>query len=245
MNARDGISIPAAVILAVGVALAGWWVGHGFAEGRRTDRYVTVKGLSEREVEADVALWPVSFSAAAEELALAQQGIEQSKRNVIEFLQEHGIPAEQVALQSLQVNDQLANPWRGDTPVQNRFIITQTLMVRSEDAQTVRRASQDIGQLVERGVILGSHMGPNTGPSYLFTRLNELKPTMLAEATANAREAAGQFAQDSESRLGAIRNANQGVFVIQARDRAPGTMEENQLYKTVRVVSTVEYFLKN
>jgi hypothetical protein len=146
-------------------------------------------------------------------------------------------------VQGLTVNDVLANPYRSGGPVENRYIVNQTLMVRTEDPDEVRRASQDVGELVEEGVVLGANMGPEQGPTYLFTRLNDLKPEMIAEATASAREAAERFAADSGSELGGIRHANQGVFVIQARDRAPGVMAESQLHKTVRVVSTVEYFL--
>jgi hypothetical protein len=242
---REETRIPAALFLAVGIALAGWWIGDGFVDSRRADRFVSVKGLSERDVEADVALWPIPFVSTDDVLARAQARIEESKQAIVVFLGEHGIPPEQIEVQGLAVNDVLANPYRGGGPVDSRYIITQTLMVRSEDPATVRRASQDVGRLVERGVVLGSNMGPAAGPTYLFTRLNDLKPAMIAEATAAAREAAEQFAADAGSELGGIRRANQGVFVILARDRAPGVMEESQLHKTVRVVSTIDYYLKN
>jgi hypothetical protein len=82
------------------------------------------------------------------------------------------------------------------------------------------------------------------GPTFVFTKLNQLKPSMVKEATANARSAAEQFAADSRSEQGSIRHANQGVFVILPRDQAPGVNEGAQLQKMVRVVSTVQYFLE-
>jgi hypothetical protein len=93
--------------------------------------------------------------------------------------------------------------------------------------------------------VFSSQGGYGGGPTYLFTKLNDLKPEMIAEATASAREAAEQFAKDSGSDLGPIRTASQGVFQILPRDRAPGVMEESQLDKTVRVVTTVEYALED
>jgi hypothetical protein len=119
-------------------------------------------------------------------------------------------------------------------------------MVRSDDPATVYAASQDMGELVEAGIVLssGTGYGP-AAPTFLFTRLNDLKPEMIAEATASAREAAEQFAADSRSGVGGIRRANQGVFVILPRDQAPGITEGAQLHKTVRVVSTIDYYLKN
>jgi hypothetical protein len=115
-------------------------------------------------------------------------------------------------------------------------------MVRSDDAARVRAAAQDVGQLVRGGIALTGGWG--VGPTYLFTRLNDVKPEMIREATAAAREAATQFAADAGSRLGGIRTASQGLFVILPRDQAPGIEEPSQLRKTVRVVTTVEYFLR-
>jgi hypothetical protein len=101
-----------------------------------------------------------------------------------------------------------------------------------------------VGELVSAGIVLSSEEYRGGGPTFLFTKLNDIKPAMIAEATANAREAAEQFAKDSRTSLRGIRQANQGVFVILPRDQAAGIPEETQVTKTVRVVSTVEYFLK-
>jgi len=160
------------------------------------------------------------------------------------FLDSKGIPADQVTIQSFKVTDAQANPYQGGNPA-NRFFITQTLMVRSEDPPLLLAASQEVGELVDAGVVLtsGQEYGPG-GPTFIFSRLNDLKPEMLAEATGRALEAAQEFASASGSQVGKIRRANQGVFQILPRDAAPGQQEQNQLNKTVRVVTTVEYLLK-
>ena len=231
-------------LLALGIAIAGWFVGEGFFKGRAADRFVTVKGVSERDVTSDVALWPLRFVSTNDDLKQAQAAIKQSHQQVLTFLERHGIDAKAAEVQKLEVNDLLANPYRSG-PAQSRYIITETLMVRTDEPETVQKASQAVGELVDEGVVLSSTGGPAIGPTFLFTRLSELKPEMIAEATAEARRAAEQFAKDSGSEIGAIRRANQGVFVILARDRAPGIMEGSQLHKTVRVVATIEYYLKD
>lgn len=242
----DKAGVAAALLVGVGVALAGGLVGHGFERGRAADRYVTVKGVAERDVEADVALWPLRFVATDDELAVAQARIETAERTVRAFLERQGIPQEQVEIEGLQVDDRLASPYRsGSGGTGSRFIITQTLRVRSEEPERVQQASQKVSELVEAGVVLSASGGPGSGPAYVFQRLNDHKPAMIAEATASAREAALQFAQDSGSRLGGIRRANQGVFVVLAQDRAPGVAEPTQRTKTLRVVSTLEYFLED
>jgi hypothetical protein len=179
-----------------------------------------------------------------DDLKEAQAAIKKSHQHVLTFLERHGIDPAAAEIQRLEVNDLLANPYRSGS-TQSRYIITETLMVRSEDTGTIEKASQAVGELVDAGVILSASGGPATGPTFLFTGLNELKPEMIAEATAEARRAAEQFAKDSGSEIGTIRRANQGVFVILARDRAPGIMEGSQLQKTVRVVSTIEYYLRD
>ena len=231
-----------ALILALGIAIGGWHVGRGIIHLRTGDRYVTVKGVSERDVTADVALWPIRFVSTDDDLRKAQTRIKESKEVILDFLKRQGIPADAAQVQRLDVTDVLANPYRsGET--RSRYIISQTLMVRSSDPTVIHKASQAIGELVDAGVVLSSTGGPGDGPTYLFTGLNEIKPQMIAEATASGREAAEQFARDSGSKAAGIRQANQGVFVILPRDRAPGIMEESEINKTVRVVSTIEYYL--
>ena len=231
-----------ALVLGVGIALGGWHVGRGIIHLRTGDRYVTVKGVSERDVTADVALWPIRFVSTDDDLRKAQARIKESKEVILDFLKRQGILPAAAQVQRLDVTDVLANPYRsGET--RSRYIISQTLMVRSADPTVILKASQAIGELVDAGVVLSSTGGPGDGPTYLFTGLNEIKPQMIAEATASGREAAEQFARDSGSKVAGIRQANQGVFVILPRDRAPGIMEESEINKTVRVVATIEYYL--
>lgn len=230
-----------ALLVSSGIALGGWFIGDGFVKARTGDRFVTVKGISERDVMADMALWPIRFIAAANNLEVVQSKIQQDRNRIQLFLENHGITAEAVEIQSIEVTDRTAETYQSG-PYENRFVMTQTLMIRSDKVETINKASQDIGTLIEAGVILNSQYFGG-GPTYLFNRLTELKPEMIAEATQNARSSAEQFAHDSGSELTGIRRANQGVFVILARDKAPMLQEEKQIHKTVRVVSTIDYYL--
>ena len=234
----------AAAILALGLVLGGFFIGRGFASGRTRDRYVEVKGLAEQEVTADLALWPLRYVTTGDDLRVAQAQITRSTRQVFGFLDRHGIDTASVQLQALEGSDAFANRFPGERGG-SRFVIQQTVMVRSAKPDVVMAASQKVSELVASGVVLSSSGEYGIGgPTFVFTRLNQLKPSMVAQATANAREAAAQFAKDSRTALGGIRQASQGVFVILPRDQAPGVNESNQLQKIVRVVSTVQYFLK-
>lgn len=235
------------IILAIGIAVAGLLIGLGFVKSKTADNFVKVKGVSEREVKANIAFWPLRFVATDDNLNICQRKINDSKNKILAFLKKYGIEESQTELQNLEVTDILANAYRNG-PTDNRYIINQTIMVRSENPELIQNASQKVSELVDVGVILSSSGGYGYGgmsPTFLFTNLSDLKPEMIAEATANARKAAEKFASDSGSQVGGIRRANQGIFVILPRDRAPGVMQENQLYKIVRVVSTIDYYLEN
>jgi hypothetical protein len=241
----DRITV-SAIIVTIGITLAGLLMGTGFARGRATERYVDVKGVAEREVKADLALWPLRLVAAGDDLAAAQAQITQNTARIYAFLRRHGIDSSEVDVQGGDVTDALANQYGGDRQIRARYVVSQILMVRSRNVDVVLTASAKVGELIAAGVVLSSErmgFGP-AGPTFLFTKLNELKPGMIKEATGNARQAAEQFAADSRSQLGGIRQANQGVFVILPRDQAQGVTEESQIVKTVRVVSTIQYYLR-
>lgn len=234
------------VILAAGITLAGFLAGNGLANARAADRFVTVKGISEREVKADLVIWPLRLVAADDDLGRAHAQIQGSVRKIYAFLAAQQIDTSQAELQDFSVSDAFANQYGGGGQAGTRYVIRQTVVVRSLLPEKVLASSQRVGELVSAGVVLssGGEYGSG-GPTFIFTKLNELKPPMIAEATARAREAAEQFARDSRSTLGGIRRANQGVFEILPRDQAPGISEGSQIVKTVRVVSTVEHFLRD
>ena len=243
MNDRP---VVAAVIVALGLAVAGTAVGVGFAKGRADSQFVTVKGVAEREVQADLAIWPLRVVAADNDLGRANASIQQSVQRLRDFLARQGIDSTQTSLQDFSVTDAYANQYGSPSQVSSRYVIRQTLVVRSDNPGVVLAASQRVPELVSAGVVLssGNEYGGTNGPTFLFTKLNDVKPAMIQEATARAREAAQQFAHDANTTIGGIRRANQGIFEIQPRDQAPGISQESQVAKMVRVVSTVDYLLK-
>ncbi len=233
------------IVLATGLAVSGWAAGNGFVRARLGDRYVSVKGISEREVSADLAIWPLRLVVADNDLARAQARLQSNVAEVYRFLARNEVDTTQVTLQDFGVVDALANEYRQPGMTSNRYIIRLAMVVRSDAPARIMAASQRVGELVDAGVVLssGGEYGMG-GPTFIFRGLNELKPEMIAEATARAREGAEKFAADSRSRLAGIRRASQGVFEILPRDQAQGITEGSQVAKVVRVVSTVDYILR-
>lgn len=232
-RAASGPALALGLLLAAGLALGGWFVGRGLLVARSADRFVTVKGLAERELRADLAIWPIVFAATGNDLAAVQARVDEDAAEVGRFLAAQGFPAEARTPSPPRVTD-FGTQYRGDGP-SDRWSVEMTVVVRSPDIDRVQAAMQASSELVKRGVaMLRSY---EYQPQFLYTALESIKPEMIAEATRDARRAAEQFAEDSGSRVGAIRNAQQGYFSIEDRD--PFSPD----YKKVRVVTTVQYFL--
>ncbi len=223
------------LIIALGVF--GFQVGRAVKMGREFDRYLAVKGLSEREVKATLAIWPIRFSVSAEELSALKAAMEKNRALVIAFLQENGIDPKEVTLGLPMVNDREDERIQSNRPSLPRYRGVVTLVVRSPNVDLVKRAIQGADALIEKGVTLaGNEFGDRI--QFSFDAVNAIKPDMIKEATANARAAAEKFAQDSRSKVGRIRKATQGALEIEDRDAA--TPER----KILRVVTTVDFFLE-
>lgn len=236
-------SIVPAILLAAGITAAGFFIGAGFSQFRTADRVVSVKGVAEREAKADLAIWPLRLVVTDDDLVRANTALERNVQQVRDFLRVQGLDSAgaEITVQEFSVQDART---MGGYANNARYVIRQTLVVRSSRVDLVQAASQRVPELVRNGVVLssGQEYGGG-GPTFVFTKLNELKPAMIAEATARAREGAEQFAKDASSRLSGIRSASQGVFEILPRDQAMGITEESQVVKRIRVVTTVVYGL--
>ena len=247
--------VPFAVLggfLMLGLVLGGWVLGSQIKAIKLADRYVTVKGLVERTVKSDSAIWPVTFKEAGNDLPQVFAKSESDKNAVLKFMADQGITLQEITIGQIQVTDKQANEY-GNNQAGQRYVVQQTVTVHSSDVDKIARAGQKTAELVQAGIVVGGGYGQGIG--YRFNGLNALKPDMITEATKNARAAADRFAADSGSQVGSIRSANQGVFSISAAD-AGGTSTPNDevggggdqqadasMMKKVRVVSTIDYYL--
>lgn len=231
------------LLLSGGLVYAGMAVQEGLENFRSFDRSVTMKGLAERDVEADLAIWPISYTETGNDLGALQEKIEEHGRAIQAFLKTHGINENEIELQQVQVQDLLAQSYRQNDASNNRYIITQSYLVRTNNVEAVDKAGKDIGALIKKGVVFSANT--SAAPTYLYTKLNDIKPEMIAEATKNAREAAQEFANNSGSGVGDIKYASQGIFQILARDETYAISENQQRNKKVRVVSTINFYLEN
>lgn len=225
--------------IALGLTLAGFFVARAVESAKRFERFVTVKGLSERDVAADLAIWPIRFNVAANDLKALQDQIGVSRNAVRQFLTAAGFKDEEISTTPPQISDtQTASrgEFEASKPQPLRYSAAITMLLRSTRVEDVRKAMETSDRLVESGVALGGGEYSSRA-EFLFTGINEIKPGMIEEATVNARKVAEKFAKDSNSRVGNIRRATQGAVEVNDRDSS------SPHRKLVRIVTTVDYFL--
>ena len=221
--------------IAAGIVIAAFVISHAYITARSGDRFVSVKGLAEREVDADLVIWPVAFTETDNSLSALQISIDAKRQIVTKFLQEEGFQPSEISQSAPKIRDNQAETYAPKSDNKFRYVAQTTVLLRSNKVNLVKEAIEKAGVLVGQGVVLANDWQSRT--EFLYTGLNAIKPMMIEEATKNAHEAAEKFAKDSGSKIGKIRSATQGVFTIADRD------SNSPDKKNIRVVTTVEYFL--
>ncbi|MFN0158054.1 MAG: SIMPL domain-containing protein [Bacteroidota bacterium] len=232
-------ALPATILglcIGLGLVVAGFALGHGVYASRIADRVVSVRGLAEREVDADLAIWPVTFKEAGNDLAQLQRSIDTKRETIARFLESAGFKRAEVSYSASKINDTQAEAYGGaQMQPKFRYVAQATVTLRSTNVAAVKKTIEQSGQLVAGGIALAENWENRT--QYLFTGLNSIKPEMIEAATKSARESAEKFATDSGSKVGKIKSASQGLFEISDLDaNSPDR-------KQVRVVTRVDYFL--
>ncbi len=228
--------IISSAIIALGLAVCGICLPIAVKEYRALDRTVTVKGLCEREVAADKAIWPITFrNTDNESITSLTRKIDNDKRLILDFLIREGIGEDEITINAPVISDKLSMSYGVDRAY--RFVSKSVITVCTSKVDKVLELSTKISELLKAGVLIGSENEWEGGITYEFEGLNEIKPEMIHEATANARLAAEQFAEDSGSHIGKIKTASQGSFSISDRD------SNTPQIKRVRVVTSITYTL--
>ncbi len=245
-------SIPIALALTAGLIISAMILGKALERFRTDDRYISVKGFSEREVKSDFVVWTIKTRIADNDLSEGSKAIEEAKNKVIDFLIRNGIKQEDIIQKDLIVNDKKAQEYNNDIGTSFRFIIDKIIQVRSTDVETIQKVSRMTDDLLKAGVMLSNANDYQGSVNYIFTKLKDIKPEMLIEAIDNAKIAAGQFTKESNTKLGKLRKASQGLFTIIDRDQALSgesgggyySSMGSDMYKKVRVVINADYSIR-
>lgn len=226
------------MFLAVGLSVAGYFIGNTLYKAKTAENIATVKGLAERNVKSDLAIWTLSFSLVGQNLEGVFNDAKRNREIITGFLKEQGFKESEIRMEPL---NSWRNEYRDDGKlVDESFNVSSGVTVETADIDRVSEAYAKAGELIGRGVVLSS-----SSPRFLFTKLNEIKPELLGEATKSARVAAEQFAGDAGGKVGGIKTATQGNFSILAKNSTDSYGEdESSVNKTVRVVTTITFYME-
>lgn len=226
------------VFLCAGLIVLGLILANGAIKIKELDRTVTVKGLSEREVNADIAIWPIKFSVADNNLEQLYASVERNSQIIVKFLEKSGFVEADISFSTPAIVDRKAQSYGDTRNIAFRYTATAIITVYTTKVEEVRLANQKLVELGKQGVAIAGQ-DYESKLQFLFSGLNDIKPQMIEEATHNARQAALKFAKDSDSQLGKIRKARQGQFSINNRDSTTAYI------KKVRIVASLEYYLSD
>lgn len=229
-------NIIAAGLIAVGLLAIGLCIRSGMNSFSNRDRVVDVRGLAEREVDANVVTWPIMFKEVGNDLPTVYARVTTTNSEIIAFLNANGIDSSEISVSAPAVRNLTTDRYNSQ-PLPYNYALTSVVTVSSNKVRQVHDLINRQGELYAKGIAITTDY--NYQVSYSFTELNSIKPEMIAEATKNAREAAEKFADDSDSKLGKIKSARQGQFSIEDRD------ETTPYIKRVRVVTSLTYFLED
>lgn len=239
------------ILILLGLTAQGFLIGRSFQRFRKEDRSIAVKGFAEKEVKANFAVWTIKTRVLTNELSSGTAQIEANKNKIKEFLTKYKVKPEEIVQQELNVTDKLAQDYSGNYIGEYRYVIENSMQVRSNNVDNVQQISRRTDELLKSGINVSTTNEYRPAVQYLFTELNKIKPEMLSEATKNAKQAAEQFTKDGEVSLGKIKKASQGLFSIVDRDESNAGGEGgyypssvNDIYKKVRVVVNVEYTIE-
>lgn len=223
--------------LCAGLVYVGHTASTALLQMKAMERTVTVKGLAEKEVKANVAIWPINFTEVDNNLPKLYETVQQKTDRVVAFLKEQGFSDSEITVSLPSIEDRQAQGYV-DPNVRYRYSAKVNLSVYTPQIDLMLNTRKQMISLVKEGIAIASQEYDNR-TEFLFTDLNSVKPVMVQEATQNAREVAEKFAKDSDSRLGKIKTASQGQFTISDRDNS------TPYIKQIRIVSTLTYYLND
>ncbi|WP_271405367.1 SIMPL domain-containing protein [Tenacibaculum soleae] len=225
-------------LLAMALVFAGYFIGNSHWKALKNNRKVTVKGLAKKEVNANLAVWPMVITLTNNSLGDLKTNLDNQKKAVKNFFLSKGFSDNEITIGNTNITDAQADLYGNNRQKNFRYLAKTEVTLRTSDLKKIKEAQKEVINLAAKGVIINSK---NTWRpiEFIFTDLNTIKPQMIEEATKKAKEVAEKFAKDSNSSVGKIKNAQQGLFTINDRDVNTPDI------KIVRVVTTVTYFLKD
>jgi len=226
------------LFISCGLAASGYFIGQTMYNAKVALNTAQAKGLAERRVKADRANWTIAFSVASADKAAIPKLYKQSESNqqkIVALLKDNGFEDTEINVGIIDYNYSEYRDNFGKVSDQ-KHTLNGSITIETQKVDKVSGVRAKINKLIAEGINIS-----NRDPKYQYTKLNDIKPDMLREATKNARIAANEFATNAGTQVGGIRTAHQGSFYI--RDAGEDYGDTTKIEKDVRVVTTITFYL--
>lgn len=235
-----------ALILSLGFIVSAAVMGYALKQFNSTKNAMTVKGLAEKPIQADAARWEINLQTnqASDNIPQAYQLLDQRMMTLQSFFTEHGFKSTEMQLgnkSSQSYYEEVENAEGRTTREFKGYIAMQSLVINSRDIKKIEKAAKDAYLLDEKGIAIDEK------PQYLVSNLEEIKMSLIANATKNAHSRANEFAKVGGVKVGAMRSASQGAFYILPESGSDedsdygGAYDKGTINKIARVVVTINY----
>lgn len=229
--------------VAVGPALAGYFISQGITNFKNSGRALTVKGLYAEEVKADHAIWDLNFVVSSDELPQAQAKSQEDSQKIMKFLLEQGLAKEDIFLGRMSVRDAKAPKYYMQEQKGDRFVIESSIRVATNNVDLVMASLNKIPNLIKEGVLIDSGEPYGANPAFFYKKFEERRPEMFTKAVKSAQEMAYKFTGDTHTKLGHILQASQGTFEIRSSNQTDEDHKKSP-FKSIRLVTTITFALE-
>ncbi len=234
-------SITSVLLASVAFVVGCLLVGQSLEKFRSRNAKVSVKGIAERVVKSDYAIWRIKFDTHDTKFTKARQQYQHNVAVIEKFLMECGFTNKEWSVKTPDVHfTNEKSKTNNGAITKERYTIQGEFMVNSADVDRVEKSASNTIKLLEQGVILTKEYGSN--PRYLLRNFDNLRPMLLQESIQSANNMARKFAEHSGAIVGKIRYANQGNFHIY--DPFSGYDQEASIMKKIKVISHVDFALE-
>lgn len=227
------------LILGGAFVASAYIVANTFLGIKKLDNIIAVSGSAKQRVTSDSARWTGTFSRLVTKEGV-KDGYAQMKEDeqaVRTFLDTQGFPNAEISPISM-------NEWfRNDSKGTRDYNLAQYVEVKSNDIEKIKALAKNSESLARSGIFFSP-----APVEYYYSKLPELRVSLLPAALKDARDRANAIAQNTGATVGAAKTVSMGVVQVLSADSVDvsdyGSYDTSKIDKDVMITVKATFQLK-
>lgn len=197
--------LPFGVILGASLIITGIIVARTFLDVKKLDNVISVSGSAKQQVTSDSARWTGNFSRTItkDQLKEGYAMMKSDEKIVTDFFKSQGFS--DINISPVFMNE----VYKSDNNAPKEYNLVQNIEIRSDDVNKVKALAKNSDQLADKGVIFSAN-----SVEYYYSKLPELRVSLLPEAIKDAKDRAASIAKSSDKQVDAIKSVSMGVVQV-------------------------------